>query len=319
LTGVADVENRVRLATRGSPLALVQATLVEELLARACPGLTVERVVVRTEGDRRYDADLDRIGGQGVFAKEVQVAVLDGRADVAVHSAKDLPPVTPAGLVLGAVAERGDPRDVLVGRPMEALPPGAVVATGSARRRAQLANLRPDLSFVGLRGNMATRLGRVGAGGIHAVVAAAAALDRLGWQDRIAQRLPVSWCLPQVAQGAIALECRADDPGTASLLGMVDDHDAHRAVAAERAFLATLGASCALPVAALAAQAPGSSASLVLEGLIASGDGRVIVRGRREGDEPAALGAGLAHALVERGGRSIDGWEAGPAGEAGAR
>src|SRR6185437_4263910 len=142
----------MRLATRGSPLALRQAALVAELLAHARPGTTTETVVVHTEGDRRSAASLDQIGGQGVFTKEVQAAVLDGRADVAVHSAKDLPPVTPDGLVLAAVPRRADPRDVLVGRALADLPAGAVVATGSARRRSQLANLRPDLTFVDLRG-----------------------------------------------------------------------------------------------------------------------------------------------------------------------
>lgn len=313
MSGDAPGMGRVRLATRGSPLALAQAALVGALLAVVQPGVVVERVVVRTEGDRRADVELDRIGGQGVFAKEVQSAVLTGRADIAVHSAKDLPPLSPAGLDLASVPERADPRDVLVGSALADLPTGAVVATGSARRRAQLANLRPDLLFVGLRGNMATRLDRVGKGSVDAVVAAAAALDRLGWSGRVAERLPVSHCLPQVGQGAIALECRSDDPATRALVEAVDVRPVHRAVTAERAFLAALGAGCTLPVAALAEPLDETGERLRLRGLIASGDGRVVVRGEVEGDDPETLGTVLATTLVEdRGGSSIEGWQAGP-------
>lgn len=308
----------VRLATRGSPLALAQAAIVEALLAGAGAALELERVVVRTEGDRRPDEDLERIGGQGVFVKEIQAAVLEDRADVAVHSAKDLPPGTPPGLVLAAVPERADPRDAMVGSTLGALVPGAVVATGSARRRAQLAHIRPDLGFVGLRGNMATRLGRAGDGTVDAVVAAAAALDRLGWHERIAERLPVSWCLPQVGQGALALECREDDHELRALLARVDVRSAHRALDAERGFLAALGAGCSLPVGAWAeggasqGDAGGAGAGrLRLHAMIASGDGRVIVRGHLDGDDPSSLGAALAHRLVvDRGASSLEGWDA---------
>lgn len=320
----------VRLATRGSPLALVQAETVARLCEAQDPAVRAERVVVRTEGDRRRSEELDRIGGQGLFAKEVQAAVLDGRADVAVHSAKDLPARTPEGLVLAAVPERADPRDALVGACLDALGPGALVATGSARRRAQLANLRPDLGFVGLRGNMAARLERAQRGGVAAVVAAAAALDRLGWADRIAERLEPTQCLPQAGQGALALECRKDDAVCRELLARVDARDAHRALDAERAFLRALGAGCALPVGALARPAAGGVRDggvrddgerddgerddgerddgarelLELEGMLASGDGRVVVRARLSGDDPEALGAALARMLVREHGAS---------------
>lgn len=277
-------------------------------------------MVVRTEGDRRPDADLDRIGGQGVFVKEVQAAVRQGRADVAVHSAKDLPPVTPPGLVLAAVPERADPRDAMVGHALSDLRTGAVVATGSPRRRAQLAHLRPDLGFVGLRGNMGTRLARVADGSVDAVVAAAAALDRLGLSDRAAERLPVRLCLPQVGQGALALECREDDGDVRPLLESVDVRAVHRAVAAERSFLTALGAGCTTPVAAWAepsrsggakGEGDGGDRRLVLHGMLASGDGRVVVRDQLEGDDPETLGFELARLLVDnRGGRSLDGWDA---------
>ncbi len=300
----------VRLATRGSPLALAQADLVARSLEAEDPDVRAERVIVHTEGDRRGDEDLDRIGGQGVFVKEVQAAVLDGRADVAVHSAKDLPPRTPRGLVLAAVPPRADPRDALVGATLETLAPGAVVATGSARRRAQLANIRPDLGFVALRGNMETRIGRAGDGTAAAVVAAAAALDRLGLAGRIAERLSPVLCLPQAGQGALALECRDGDDACRALLARIDDGDDHRALSAERAFLRALGAGCALPAGALARRAAGRG-HLELEGVLASADGRVVVRGRLLGDEPEALGEALARALVgERGASSLPGWEA---------
>ncbi|HVC14136.1 MAG TPA: hydroxymethylbilane synthase [Acidimicrobiales bacterium] len=323
----------LRLATRGSPLALVQADIVARLIEARGDGVRTERVVVHTEGDRRQGEELDQIGGQGVFVKEVQAALLDGRADVAVHSAKDLPPRTPDGLLLAAVPQRADPRDALVGATLDALAPGAVVATGSARRRAQLANLRPDLGFVGLRGNMATRLARAGAGDgdgtVAAVVAAAAALDRLGLEDRIAERLSPLQCLPQVGQGALALECRLDDEGCRELLGHLDVPADHRALVAERAFLRALGAGCAVPAGAWArpATAGGHTAGgddlggdlLEIDGMLASGDGRVLVRGRLRGADPEALGAALARRLVhDRGAGSLEEWEEGAVGAASA-
>ena len=319
----------LRLASRGSPLARYQAALVADLLRRADPTVDVVIEIVRTEGDRQATVPLDRIGGQGIFTKEIQAAVLDGRADVAVHSAKDLPSVTPDGLVLAAVPERADPRDALVGHRLAELAAGAVVATGSARRRAQLANLRPDLTFVDLRGNMATRLARAADGSVDAVVAAAAALDRLGWDGAPIDRLPVSVLLPQAGQGAIALEGRAGDDATLALLARVDDVAAHRAVRAERAMLAAVEGSCSVPVAAWA-EPPGPSAAgpetagpetarpktaadaggaIRLHGLLASGDGRVVVRAALTGDEPDALGRELARYLLEDcGGRSVEGW-----------
>jgi hydroxymethylbilane synthase len=310
---------QLRLASRGSPLARYQAALVADLLRRADPSVDVVVEIVRTEGDRQATVPLDRIGGQGIFTKEIQAAVLDGRADVAVHSAKDLPSVTPDGLVLAAVPERADPRDALVGHRLTDLPAGAVVATGSARRRAQLANLRPDLTFVDLRGNMATRLARAVDGSVDAVVAAAAALDRLGWDGAPVDRLPVSVLLPQAGQGALALEGRAGDDATLALLARVDDVAAHRAVRAERAMLAAVEGSCSVPVAAWAEPADpsvGGSGSAIdaggpirLHGLLASGDGRVVVRAALTGDDPDALGRELARYLLEDcGGRSVEGW-----------
>ena len=227
----------LRLATRSSPLAIAQARLVVERLSVL--DVDSQLVEVVTQGDRQRDVSLDEIGGQGVFAVEVQRAVLDGRADVAVHSAKDLPSVTPDGLMLAAVPERRDAADVLVGRSLAGLGPGATVATGSPRRRALLLERRPDLNVVGLRGNMATRLASAGRDGVDAIVAAAAALERLGQRDLVAERLDPAWFVPQVGQGAIALETRVDDAVTRGVLARFDLVGDHRCLRAERAFLRT--------------------------------------------------------------------------------
>ena len=210
----------LRIATRGSALARWQAEEVARLLRAVAPGLEVPLVAVDTTGDRRTDIPVWDMGGQGVFVKEVQAALFDGRADVAVHSAKDLPSSTGPGLALAAVPRRADPRDALVGGSLASLVPGALVATGSVRRRAQLAWLRPDLTFTGLRGNIATRLTRIPPGG--AVVVAAAALARLGLSGQASEILATELMLPQVGQGAIAVECRADDSGARSLLAAID-------------------------------------------------------------------------------------------------
>jgi hydroxymethylbilane synthase len=240
--------DRLRVATRRSPLALWQAEHVAALLQAAHPGLDVDLVPLDTEGDRRLDVPIAEVGGKGVFAKEVQQAVLDGRADLAVHSAKDLPAVTVDGLLLAAVPERGDVRDALVGVALDDLAEGATIATGSQRRRAQLRALRPDLVFVELRGNMATRLSKVPDGG--SIVVASVALERLGLGDHIVERFPVDVLVPQVGQGALAVECRADDQATAALLAPIEDAASRRRVDAERAFLAELGGDCDLPAGA---------------------------------------------------------------------
>ncbi len=287
----------LRLATRGSPLALWQARHVAGLIGR-----DTELVVVDTAGDRRQDRPVWEIGGQGVFVKEVQAAVLDGRADAAVHSAKDLPSTTAPGLALAAIPGRADPRDVLVGARLADLPPGAPVATGSVRRRAQLAWVRPDLTFVSLRGNIATRLERVPDGG--AIVMAAAALERLGLAPPVVDVLEPRVMLPQVGQGAIAVECRADDRASMEALRAVDVPGARACVEAERGFLARLGGGCDLPVGAYATLGAGL---VRVEGLLASLDGRVVLRTAATGPvgDPAGLGAGVAEDLLIAGGAGL--------------
>lgn len=281
----------LRLATRGSAQATAQAEAVAAALRAT--GTEVELVLIETTGDVRTDVPLHTIGGQGVFVKEVQRAVLDGRADVAVHSAKDLPSTTQPGLVIGAFCERRSADDALVGRAIADLGPGAPVATGSVRRRAQLTLARPDLAFSELRGNIATRLTKVPADG--SIVMAVAALEILGLTDRIAERLDVATFVPAVGQGCVAVECRDDDRATRDRLAVIDHRATRRQVEIERAFLAELGSGCSMPVGAhvdrresllhvfLAADTePGQPVRHVREAIALDGDlGADVVRARR--------------------------------------
>ena len=284
----------LRVATRGSALARWQAERVVARLQDCLGDRGAELVVIETTGDQRADEPLHAIGGTGVFVKEVQAAVLAGQADVAVHSAKDLPAQSFPGLVLAAIPERADPRDALVGSTLADLPTGAVVATGSVRRRAQLAHLRPDLGFAELRGNIPTRLER--AAGFDAIVVAAAALDRLDLSSRIAERLDPAVMVPQVAQGALAVECRVDDQATIAQLQPINDPTAERAVVAERAFLAELGSGCSLPIGAYA-QIEG--ADVVITGILSSYDGRVVYRETVRDERAVVAGQTLAGALSQ--------------------
>ena len=250
-----------------------------------------------TEGDRRTDLPLSEIGGKGVFATEVQAALLDGRADVAVHSGKDLPARTPDGLVIAAVPERGDPRDALVGSRLIDLRPDAVVATGSARRRLQLGHLRPDLRFEDLRGNMATRLEK--ASRFDAIVVAAVALERLGVADRISDVLPATLVVPQVAQGALVVECRSDDERLRSCLTLIEHAPSRRTVDAERAFLTELGGDCSLPAGAHAVAL--DDGVLRMQGVLGQvdGSGSMQMHHRTEvGDDPESVGTALARRLL---------------------
>jgi len=290
----------IRAATRGSPLARWQTDRVAELLRATDPSIEVDVVVVHTSGDLDQTTPIEQMGGRGVFAKEVQSAVLDGRADIAVHSAKDLTSTPPDGLVVAAFPERADIRDGLVGGTLSGLRNGAVVATGSIRRKAQLAALRPDLEFVGLRGNMTTRLGKLGE--VDAIVAACCGLDRIDLGHRIDERLDPNVVVPQVGQGALAVECRVADADMRSALALIEDHLVRRTVSAERAYLADLGGGCDLPVGAWASV---DGDEIVLDALLSSFDGTRVLRVTDRGFDPWVLGTSVARRLLEVGGREL--------------
>lgn len=263
------------------------------MLAEARPGVVGEAVPIRTEGDRLATASLAEIGGKGVFVRALQAAVLDGRADVAVHSAKDLPSATPEGLCLAAVPRRGEVRDALVGARLADLPPGGTVATGSARRRVQLAELRPDLRFADLRGNIDTRLAK--AEGFDAIVVALVALERLGRAPAVVDVLAVDLMVPQVGQGALAVECRAGDAGLRGLLAAIEDPVSRRCVDAERAFLAALGGDCTVPA---GAHAELLEDAVHLRGVLAPAEGEPLRRATVRGDDGARAGRELAEILL---------------------
>lgn len=295
---------RVRIGTRGSPLALWQARHVAALLGPAC---AVEIVEIETEGDRVRDRPLSQIGGIGLFTKEVQNAVLDGRADVAVHSLKDLPTVPVDGLVLAAVPERGPVGDVFVStqhRRFDDLPPGAAVATSSLRRRSQLLHRRPDLRVESVRGNVATRLRKLQEQALDAIILAEAGLRRLGLEGHITELLGRDWMLPAVGQGALGLECRADDAATRELLRPLNHLATWRAVTAERELLAALGGGCLVPIGSIA-EADG--AALHLRGAVLSPDGTRRVAGELRGpaDDAEGVGRRLAERLLGEGAAEV--------------
>lgn len=282
----------LRAATRQSPLALWQSEHVKALLESAHPGLEVELVPMTSAPDTDLTKPISDIGGKGAFAKEVQQAVLDDRADFAVHSAKDLPSTTVPGLALAAVPERGDARDVLVGSALVDLPVGSVVATGSNRRRVQLQDLRPDLRFVELRGNIQRRVGQVGmpavGGQITAVIAAGAALLRQDMESSIDDWLPDYVMTPQVGQGALAIECRADDATTIEAVAAIEHAPSRRQIDAERSFLVALGGDCDLPAGAHATLEDDGTIALraVIGAMDASRVERCIVRST----DPSTIG-----------------------------
>jgi hydroxymethylbilane synthase len=297
---------RVRVATRASELALAQARLVAARL-EAELGVAAELVPLTTAGDRIQAVALAKLGGKGLFVTEIESALVDGRADLAVHSAKDLPAELHPELALVAFPERADPRDALVGRTrgatLDALPRGARVGTGSLRRTAQLRLARPDLEVVALRGNVPTRLRKLESEGLDAVVLACAGLERLGLAERIDERLAPERMLPAVAQGALAIEARRGDPIGRDAAAL--DHAATAArVAAERACLGALAADCFVPLAALAEFA---GAELRLRALLASIDGARLVRAQGEAaaGAAAALGGRVAAELLAAGGREL--------------
>jgi len=298
-----------RIGSRGSPLALAQAREVRNRLAAAA-GLDPDRIaieVIRTSGDVIQDRPLADAGGKGLFAKEIEEALLAGKIDLAVHSAKDLPTVLPDGLILAGFLPREDPRDAFISRKaasLRALPPGAVVGTSSPRRQALVRRLRPDLGVATLRGNVETRLRKLDAGEVDATLLAVAGLKRLGLLSAATAILEPEEFLPAVGQGAIALEARLDDAATRTLVARVDDRDTATALAAERAFLAVLDGSCRTPI---GGHARVSGAAIRFHGVIVEPDGSAAFTVFREGrrEEAAALGADAGRELRDRAGAAF--------------
>jgi len=301
------LDNILRIATRQSPLALWQAHYVKKQLEAFHPQLQVELVPMVTRGDVLLDTPLAKVGGKGLFVKELELALLDGRADIAVHSLKDVPVAFPEGLGLVTICERDDPRDAFVSNKYENLddlPAGSIVGTSSLRRQCQIAEQRPDLIIRSLRGNLGTRLGKLDSGEYDAIILAVAGLNRLEMQSRIRYALPPEVSLPAVGQGAVGIECRLNDTHTQALLAPLNHHDTAVRVSAERAMNIRLEGGCQVPI--------GSYAELTADGLwlralVGAPDGSVLIRGERLGkpEDAIAMGESLADELLANGAREI--------------
>ncbi len=297
----------VRIATRKSALALWQANFVKAQLEAAHPGLQVELVPMSTQGDKILDTPLAKIGGKGLFVKELETAMLEGRADIAVHSMKDVPVDFPEGLMLHTICKREDPRDAFVSnsyQQLAELPQGAVVGTSSLRRQCQIKAMRPDLQIKDLRGNVNTRLAKLDAGEFDAIILASAALIRLGFADRIASFLEVATSLPANGQGAVGIECRTDDVVVQQLLAPLEHQETRICVLAERAMNRKLQGGCQVPIGAFAVI---DGDQLHLRGLVGQLDGQQILQAEVRGaaSEGEALGQQLAEKLLAQGAGAI--------------
>ena len=301
------LDNVLRIATRQSPLALWQAHYVKQRLEACHEGLRVELVPMVTRGDVILDTPLAKVGGKGLFVKELELALLEDRADIAVHSMKDVPVDFPEGLGLVTICEREDPRDAFVSNrydSLDALPQGSIVGTSSLRRQCQLAESRPDLVIRSLRGNVGTRLGKLDNGEYDAIILAVAGLKRLGLESRIKVALPPEQSLPAVGQGAVGIECRLDDTRTHALLAPLNHDETVIRVQAERAMNTRLEGGCQVPIGSYAELIDGE---LWLRALVGAPDGSQMVRGERRGKPQDAeqLGISLAEELLDNGAREI--------------
>jgi len=300
---------KIVVGTRQSALALTQTGQVVEQLRELCrqQGIEVEFELKKivTKGDRILDVTLSKVGGKGLFVKEIEQAMFDGEIDMAVHSMKDMPAELPEGLIVGAVPRREDPRDCLIsrdGRSLDELPQGAKVGTSSLRRACQLQNYRPDLNIESIRGNIDSRLKKLESEGFDAIMLAAAGLHRIGWQDRISAYLPADVCLPAVGQGALCIECRGDDAFVLGLLEQYNHEPTALAVAAERSFLGRLNGGCQVPIGAYASLGDeGGNPVVTLTGMVGSPDGKTMLKETMTGTDPDQLGRKLADALIGRG------------------
>jgi len=288
------------IGSRGSQLALWQARHIATRLAEL--GAETRLEIIKTTGDKILDVPLAKVGGKGLFTKEIEEALLAGAIDLAVHSLKDLPAEIPEGLTLAAIPEREDPRDALVGRSLSDLGAGAKIGTSSLRRSAQLHALGRGFVTENLRGNVDTRLRKLDEGHYDAIVLAAAGLRRLGWADRIQEMIPVEIMCPAVGQGALAIETRNDGGAPWQLVCKLDHPDTRAAITAERALLTTLGGGCQLPIGGLAVV---NGSSIHLRAIVASPDGSRIIRGEMTGSDAAQIGNTLGQQLLEKGAREI--------------
>jgi len=300
-------KNQLRIATRKSPLAMWQAEHVAARLLEAHPGLEVELVTFTTQGDKILDTPLAKIGGKGLFVKELERAMLDGDADIAVHSMKDVPVDLPKGLYLPVILQREDPRDAFVSnnyKDFNDLPQGARLGTSSLRRQCQIKEARPDLEILDLRGNVNTRLAKLDAGEYDAIILACAGLKRLGFDERIRASMTPDTSLPAIGQGAIGIECRNDDANTNNIIAVLDHAETHICVDAERAMNARLEGGCQVPIAGFAEL---KDEQLQLRGLVGRVDGSEILRSAIFGQpsEAAAMGTALAEELLARGADTI--------------
>ena len=300
-------ENILRIATRKSPLALWQAHYVSDLLKHHHPDLEIELVTMTTQGDKILDTPLAKVGGKGLFVKELETGMLEGRADIAVHSMKDVPVEFPTGLHLAVICEREDPRDAFVSnnfKTLDDLPQGARLGTSSLRRQAQISALRPDLKIIDLRGNVNTRLKKLDDGEYDAIILAAAGLKRLKFDDRITQFIGTDICLPAIGQGAVGIECRSDDARVHNLIAPLNDSKTQTRVLAERAMNERLQGGCQVPIAGYAELERGL---IMLRGLVGQVDGKKIIRGDIAGPAENAeeLGIVLAEDLLSRGADKI--------------
>jgi hydroxymethylbilane synthase len=300
-------DSSFRIGTRGSPLALRQATWVKDQLTERHPHLRVDLVTIKTQGDKIQDVPLAQVGGKGLFVKEIEEALLNHTVDLAVHSMKDMPGDLPAGLKIGAVPEREDPRDAFLSSKhlrLEDVPPQAKIGTSSLRRKAQLLFRRPDLEIISLRGNLDTRIRKMDAQGLDGIILAAAGLHRLDLRGFIRHYLETELLLPAVGQGALALEIRDHDPGPEAAIAFLHHEPTALCIRAERAFLKRLEGGCQVP---LAGQALVAGGRLLFTGLIAGLEGEALFREEISGPtgNPEALGAALADRLLRMGGRQI--------------
>ncbi len=301
------MKQEIAIGTRQSRLAVWQAEWVAGRLKELNPGLKYRIVGIRTKGDNILDTALAKIGDKGLFTKELELAMLRGDIDMAVHSMKDLPTEIPEGLLIGAVCRREYPGDVLVsreGKKLDELPPGALIGTSSLRRSAQLLHFRKDLIIVDLRGNINTRLRKLEEEKFDAVVLAFAGISRMGWEDRITHLIPFEICLPAVGQGSIGVEVRGGDEEILELVKSIDHFESHAAISAERAFLKSLEGGCQIPVGALGTFENGH---VRLEGVVASLDGETLVRSSLSGDADCAaqIGVRLAEKMISMGAGEI--------------